>query len=175
MAVQCAHCGEELLGSVNRCWKCGRSLIAHAGPAELPPVRRAPIIGALDAPLAAILLDEPSAPNPQVAPLRKGSPFATSVSNDRLTKQARFQNLAVVAPPLRSNLAANLAGRISIALGVMAFAVGYPFWPGGLGIAVAGIGFGIWSLVSKKRYLGTTGLILSFAALAVAIYWMSRQ
>ena len=138
-------------------------------------MRRAPIIGPLDAPLAAILLDEPPAAERRAAPMRKGSPFASSVSNDRLAKQARFQNLAVVAPPVRSNLAANLAGRISIALGVMAFVVGYPFWPGGLMIAAAGIGFGIWSLVSKKRYLGTTGLILSFAALAVAIYWMSRQ
>lgn len=43
MAVMCGQCGEELLGSVNRCWRCGAAVVSHRGNAELPPVRRAPL------------------------------------------------------------------------------------------------------------------------------------
>ncbi len=43
MAVNCANCGEELLGAVNRCWRCGTELESRPGNTSLPPVRRAPI------------------------------------------------------------------------------------------------------------------------------------
>jgi len=43
MAVNCAKCGEELLGAVNRCWRCGTMLESRPGDTDLPPVRRAPI------------------------------------------------------------------------------------------------------------------------------------
>jgi hypothetical protein len=41
--VYCTHCGEELLGSVNRCWRCGREFVAEHNPENLPPIRRRPI------------------------------------------------------------------------------------------------------------------------------------
>lgn len=43
MAVNCANCGEELLGAVNRCWRCGTEMESRPGNTSLPPVRRAPI------------------------------------------------------------------------------------------------------------------------------------
>jgi hypothetical protein len=43
MAVHCAQCGEELLGAVNRCWRCGAKVLFQAGDTHLPPVRRPPI------------------------------------------------------------------------------------------------------------------------------------
>ena len=43
MKVSCSNCGEELLGSVNRCWKCGTAIQPLAGDVQTPPVRRAPI------------------------------------------------------------------------------------------------------------------------------------
>lgn len=43
MSVLCAQCGETLLGSVNRCWRCGREVDSRPGPVELPPVRREPV------------------------------------------------------------------------------------------------------------------------------------
>ncbi|MGI8979585.1 MAG: hypothetical protein ACR2FY_10190 [Pirellulaceae bacterium] len=43
MAVRCSKCGEELLGPVNRCWKCGQQFTAQAETGGLPPVRYAPI------------------------------------------------------------------------------------------------------------------------------------
>src|SRR5688572_19636598 len=43
MAVRCSKCGEELLGPVNRCWKCGQQFAAQAEAGGLPPVRYAPV------------------------------------------------------------------------------------------------------------------------------------
>lgn len=43
MAVRCSHCGEELMGSVNRCWKCGQQFTSRPGPSGMPPVRRSPV------------------------------------------------------------------------------------------------------------------------------------
>lgn len=46
MTVNCAKCGEELLGSVNRCWKCGTEFASLPDPSALPPVRRVPPVEA---------------------------------------------------------------------------------------------------------------------------------
>src|SRR6478672_8845126 len=43
MAVRCSKCGEELLGPVNRCWKCGQQFTAQAESGGLPPVRFTPV------------------------------------------------------------------------------------------------------------------------------------
>jgi len=39
MAVKCTKCDEELLGAVNRCWKCGQTFAAHPEADGQPPVR----------------------------------------------------------------------------------------------------------------------------------------
>src|SRR4051795_11818810 len=39
MAVRCSKCGEELLGAVNRCWKCGQTFALHPEMDGTPPVR----------------------------------------------------------------------------------------------------------------------------------------
>jgi hypothetical protein len=176
MAVQCAHCGEELLGSVNRCFRCGQTLVAHAGPTDLPPVRRPPIADPVDAPVAAILVsDQVDDESRNVPPMRTGSPFTSPSTTLPHTLQARFQNLASVPGPRASSLAPNLAGGFSIGLGVIACVISYAFWPGGVGIALAGIGFGLWSLASHKRLLGTSGLVLSVIGFAVAVYFFSTS
>ena len=40
MTVRCAQCGEEMLGAVNRCWRCGNPVVANAAEPDLPPQRR---------------------------------------------------------------------------------------------------------------------------------------
>ena len=50
MSVHCAYCGEELMGAVNRCWRCGRRFAFAPTPESEPPVRRAPIDGPLNEP-----------------------------------------------------------------------------------------------------------------------------
>jgi hypothetical protein len=73
MAVRCTRCGEELLGAVNRCWKCGQSFPIHAERDGQPPVRVAagkpgePLAGGL-MPLDAVVLDA----EPPGEPLAKG-------------------------------------------------------------------------------------------------------
>ena len=42
MAVTCSKCGEELLGAVNRCWRCGAKFMPHHGDTGVPPVRQSP-------------------------------------------------------------------------------------------------------------------------------------
>ncbi len=75
MAVLCAKCGEELLGAINRCWRCGTEYESRSGAVDVPPLRRAPIpADALvevpadgtasstdQTPLDAILIDAPPA------------------------------------------------------------------------------------------------------------------
>lgn len=102
MAVRCSKCGEELLGPVNRCWKCGQTFATLPDTGGLPPVRRepspvaAPVVAAAPAvaPMAladAAGIEEPvqavpadSAAEPSSAPaaprLRTGSPFSPGAS-----------------------------------------------------------------------------------------------
>ncbi|UUO05803.1 hypothetical protein M4951_20830 [Blastopirellula sp. J2-11] len=43
MSTICSNCGEELIGAVNRCWRCGREFEIDA-LADTPPVRRMSIL-----------------------------------------------------------------------------------------------------------------------------------
>ena len=53
MPVICANCGEELLGAVNRCWRCGQHALSTPDAASVPPVRRTPVSMEQPAPQAA--------------------------------------------------------------------------------------------------------------------------
>src|SRR5436190_1837659 len=70
MTVRCSKCGEELLGAVNRCWKCGQTFALRPEIDGRPPIRpELPPIGA--EPLEAIVLDETNvatAPAVQMVP-----------------------------------------------------------------------------------------------------------
>lgn len=63
MGVKCANCGEELLGAVNRCWRCGTRIESHPGDIALPPVRRAPIPPQVEI-AAAIVAEEDATDDP---------------------------------------------------------------------------------------------------------------
>lgn len=172
MTVQCANCGEELLGSVNRCWRCGQLLVAHAGPTDVPPVRRAPIAGSLQAPLDAVLIDG-STQIATAAPVpRKGSPFASvAPPGGPSTATSVVTSLRRKVPARPSlHVASQVAGAASILMALIALAISFAFPPGALAIALAGIGFGIWGLYSPKRLSGITGLVLCCIALALAAF-----
>ena len=85
MSVVCSNCGEELIGAVNRCWKCGTPFIRsetvrghdHQGVGshqsvqlQIPPIRRAPVLAIYlsadladdEEPIAAIIEDEDNPP-----------------------------------------------------------------------------------------------------------------
>jgi len=46
VAVKCSKCGEELLGAVNRCWRCGQAFVASP---EAPTAPSADIEAGVDA------------------------------------------------------------------------------------------------------------------------------
>ncbi|MEY4179806.1 MAG: hypothetical protein RLY70_3380 [Planctomycetota bacterium] len=43
MKAHCGYCGEEIMGAVNRCWRCGHHFAVSPAADGLPPVRRDPI------------------------------------------------------------------------------------------------------------------------------------
>jgi hypothetical protein len=48
MKAHCGYCGEEMMGAVNRCWRCGHHFATAPIASGEPPVRRQPISGPLD-------------------------------------------------------------------------------------------------------------------------------
>lgn len=85
MSVICSNCGEELMGAVNRCWKCGTPFIrsetvrtstssgassTQTVQVQIPPIRRAPVLAIYlapddvddDEPITAIIEEESDEP-----------------------------------------------------------------------------------------------------------------
>src|SRR5687767_14951058 len=58
MAVKCTKCGEELLGAVNRCWKCGQSFAVHPQADGQPAVRLEAAAVGDEQPMEAIVLED---------------------------------------------------------------------------------------------------------------------
>src|SRR5437773_1075091 len=55
MPVHCSKCGEELLGAVNRCWKCGQMFALPPEKDGRPPIR-VPVVVRAGEPLEAIVV-----------------------------------------------------------------------------------------------------------------------
>ena len=169
MAVLCSHCGEELMGAVNRCWRCGKALVVHAGPQDIPPVRRSPITGPLDAPLEATILSE-SPPAP-VGGMRRGSPFVANVQTLRVSGPIPTPAPTETPRPPRtrtfeSQFAAQFAAITSMVVGIAALALAHTVPIASLCLAIVVLGFGIWGLFSQRRGIAIFGLILGCCALA---------
>ena len=172
MAVQCAECGEELLGSVNRCWRCGHELVSRAGSAELPPLRRAPISDLLDGALAAEVIDvlENSESDQAIEPeqrwSRRGSPFAKPGSDSSLPDI----NVDTVPrlPEYPRNAGAIGGTVVAIGLGVIGFGLAFVFPVGALIVSLLGLVMGIWGVYSKRRSAAIVGLLICCVAFATA-------
>lgn len=185
MAVQCANCGEELLGAVNRCWRCGHEFEAHSGPSNLPPIRRAP-----PKPVAASLADSsessesaessqpesseassesasPSAVEERPLPIRRGSPFA-----DRgtfTTDPPPPNGLApTTRPHIRNDSGAAAAAALTLPIGILGLILAAYFPVGGLAISCFGIAIGTWGLYSQRRGVALAGLIVCCLCLAIS-------
>lgn len=107
MTVFCAKCGTELLGAVNRCWKCGLPVVSSADNSPLPPVRRAPVLGPLHVPpweaISAEVLEPESAPNATgvaepatgTGAKRRGSPFPPGERGELISNEAARSTASV--------------------------------------------------------------------------------
>jgi hypothetical protein len=197
MAVYCSKCGEELLGAVNRCWKCGTPFVAPPVSAEVPPVRRSPVVlGAAPAAhtaaageassLAAEIVgtsstaqaangQPPGVPTVSAAAMptrRRGSPFADSHSAGRTgpTPVTVIQPARPYRPPIDyARPSAATGGAVaSLILGILSLCGSYYIPLGALVAALLGIGMGLWGLYSERRGLAIAGLLLCCITLAVA-------
>jgi len=166
MAVHCAKCGEELLGAVNRCWKCGREFEPQTGNQELPPIRRAPPAESAGPPTTAEVVGVGRIKKSQR--LKRGSPFAAPAhSSSQSERGLRPERAPFTARP-RRNAAPAVGAALSLVLGAISLLIAFTFPTGGLITAVAGVGTGCWGLYSERRGLATAGLVLSCLALAFA-------
>ncbi len=179
MSVFCAKCGEELLGAINRCWRCGTAYESRSGQIDVPPLRRAPIRIPLHGALEAEVIDESTKPDAgsdiepnqeaaanvaSVAPppqMRRGSPFRIEESDpdadatDEFAPSGRAR--ATVYPRYGG---AAVGSFVSITLGLLGLLLTYYLPVAGAIIAVVGLGLGVWGLYSKRRAAAILGLLL---------------
>jgi hypothetical protein len=183
MAVLCSHCGEELMGAVNRCWRCGTPLQAHAGRPDIPPVRRSPITGPLDGPLEAVVLSEPGE-QPAVEqgellekdmPLRRGSPFRMDARTIRVAGPVPAPTPTATATPTAApqrsyqfQLASQVAAVATPVLAILALFLSFAVPIAALCLATLAIGFGTWGLYSERRGTAILGLVVASGVLAWA-------
>jgi len=198
MKIACAKCGEELLGAVNRCWKCGTTFDAPAGDETGPPVRRAPIENLIpipdpsgDVPVMAELAEpDPSSPLPAASPrparLDRESAAPAPGGAQVETPETRAPVAGVKAagegatparpPTTTTRPGFRFSHRYGGWLGALALTIGlasaafsfHSFWA--LAGSVAGLVFGIWALAGKRRGAAMLGIIVCCIALTVSGY-----
>jgi len=120
MSVVCSKCGEELMGAVNRCWKCGTPFIrsetvststvdgggtAQKVQLQVPPIRRSPVLEIYvspnqsdeEAPITAIIAEDAqdTEPVPPSSFLARAQHFTASLPIDYPSLAASF--VAVLA------------------------------------------------------------------------------
>ena len=160
MAVQCTHCGEELLGAVNRCWRCGQAFVPQAGASLAPPVRKVaesstlpPIVAELAIAAPAGSRETSAAPvETQIAgiDILGASPATTTAASPDATSSRRqgspFAEGQVLLAPADANLAVT---RANVASYVPPAAQAWqPSHPAAVGGAVASIVLGMIGLAA---------------------------
>lgn len=172
MSVRCSKCGEELLGRVNRCWKCGHAFALAPERDGRPPVRVQPEarVGQADAgatPLDAEVLEAgqdvplPAAPQAQRAAAMPVTPAVTSAA-------ARLRTADMVDARRARHMA--MGGTVaSLVLGVFASLLGL-LWPPAALMAVVGLAMGIWGLSSPRRNLALVGMLLCCLAIGIGAF-----
>ena len=198
MKITCAKCGEELLGAVNRCWKCGTSFELSAGDDDGPPVRRAPIADlepvsgpAGEVPLMAELAEPEEASTANAAELRVVDPGLTPGASMPGAQPAEPPRATVPVTPAGaeskgpkqtkpptalpkprfriSHRYGGWLGALALLLGLASAAFSYhSFWA--LPGSLAGLAFGIWALAGRRRGAAMVGIIVCCIAFSVSGY-----
>ncbi|HMC11727.1 MAG TPA: hypothetical protein VKH44_10570 [Pirellulaceae bacterium] len=179
MAVHCSKCGEELLGAVNRCWKCGQMFAQHPEIDGRPPVRAEAAFGN-NQPLEAIVVEQAAA-----ADIAENGSHAGTAASPSAPISAVPVAMARFVQPRRASTSelidARRAGMMamggtvaSLVLGV--FAAGLAaIWPPGAMIAVLGMVMGIWGLSSPRRNWALVGMLLCCLAIGLGTFGLARN
>lgn len=192
MAVRCARCGEELLGAVNRCWKCGQQFAVRPTPEGLPPVRAelvAETVGGAaaaneqqpterqsDAPIEARLIDESAAAVGQVTSVLEPRPTIAAAVPPQL---ATTHPLATPRQPkpvgIPANNVAALGGAYAaLLLGLFGLLLSWWRYEGAI-VAFIGLVAGIWGIYSPRRGWALVGMLLCALAMGLGTYTGVRQ
>lgn len=141
MIRACDSCGEELIGAVNRCWKCGATATIVA-KTKIPPIRRAPV----QLRVKATVYEATPEPRQVQAMLL---PFAISDQTGYRLAQAGVAT-----------------GVIGCLFGAATFIVS-PLWP--IVFGFAGIGLGLNGMQAKRSDVAILGLSLSVIAIFIGL------
>ena len=179
MSVRCAKCGEELMGAVNRCWKCGQMFVRRPDIDGQPPVRvdwQPP-----EAVIDAILLDEPAAGDAQAPAETASAPpaaVAAAAHPVALPPQSPYgiprpaatspSTAAIVEANRRSMIA--MGGTVtSLVLGIFGLALAAFRFEGAV-IAAIGLLMGLWGLYSRKRNWALVAMLLCALGITLGTY-----
>jgi len=183
MSVRCTRCGEELLGAVNRCWKCGQTFALRPEIDGRPPVRP-DALAAPEQPLEAIVVEQddsnvsPSLPVATViAPTVQAVvlPPAAAAYSYSLPPAARRVPLSTadLIDARRASASAMGGTAGAFVLGTLGLAFGlFGFW--GLAAAIPGLVMGIWGLYSPRRNLALAAMLLCCLAIGLSSYMGAR-
>ena len=161
MSIRCAQCGEELLGAVNRCWRCGQAIEVPAD-GGVPPIVRAPVPvrgPPSAAPLEAQLVDGP--PSAAASSVRGGSPFAR-------TQVGTWQHWRRTVA--KEWTAATLSAWAAVIIAVYGWVL-LPFSSViAFTLAIVSLALGIFGLWGRHRPAAVVALLLCCPLLALAAY-----
>jgi len=169
-AVHCSKCGEELLGAVNRCWKCGQTFALPPEMDGRPPVRAAAVV-AQGQPLQAVIVDELAVPTG--SPFGPGTAAALPSAMPRMAA-SRLTSTAELIEARRAGLMAMGGTVTSLVLGLFS-AVFAALWPPAAVVAVLGLIMGIWGLSSPRRNWALVGMLLCCLAIGFGTFGMARR
>jgi hypothetical protein len=162
MAVKCTKCGEELLGAVNRCWKCGQTFAVHPQADGQPPVRVDTATIGDEQPMDAVVLEEGLAEAAMAqyaaAQVVRPRPISTSERIDAKRKSLMAMGGTVGSLVLAIFALAIAAFRFEAAL-----------------IAALGLVMGIWGLYSPRRGLALVAMLLCWLGIGLGTYTGARQ
>lgn len=167
MTVTCSQCGEELMGAVNRCWRCGTTFNRPGAKSDLPPVRRAPVTlqRSHSAPetagaITATVVDPESSASPQVvsttvdsAEPRRGSPFASNWN-------ASFQRWEHAGLRPESQAVGTWMSVLAVAMALCSLAVLFYVPVAAFFLAVFGLVLAAIGTHGGRRRVAIVGLIL---------------
>jgi hypothetical protein len=186
MSVRCAKCGEELLGAVNRCWKCGQIFERRPDVDGQPPVR-IDWEAAAGETLDAIVLEEPmpasaaqlqQAPDPNApavavaTPVRVAPPAPSPYSIPRPV--APIPSTAEAVEARRNSLIAMGGTVTALVLGIFGLALSFFRFEGAV-IALIGLIMGVWGLFSPKRKWALAAMLLCVLAMGLGTYRGARD